>query len=411
MPQHASPPARVSGGPGSARGSSPRGRRPSWLWLVAVVVLVGAVVVAVIAVGSGHSSPKESAAAEASRVKQANAANQSHRPSQANSASGSSVPSGPVAAAFAPYVDLTTKPVSDFQNPVPVATTNVILGFVVGARNSCDPLWAGLYPLDAAATDPLDLDARIAQLRQRNAQVTVSFGGQGRAELAIGCQDQTALAAAYKSVVDRYSLTSIDLDIEGNAASAEAVDERRATAIASVQASERAAGHALGVWLTLPIEPNGLDSSGQAVLKAMLAAKVSITGVNALTMDYGTDVPTGQTMADMAASSLTALERQLNQDYAAVGTPLSAAETWQRMGATAMIGQNDSEDENFSLADATTLIAFARTHHLAQLSIWSLNRDKSCAAGVDTSDASSNCSGVTQQPGQFSALFQAFAAA
>ena len=47
----------------------------------------------------------------------------------------------------------------------------------------------------------------------------MSFGGAANSELSIGCTDPQELTAAYQSVVDRYSATAIDLDIEGSVAS------------------------------------------------------------------------------------------------------------------------------------------------------------------------------------------------
>jgi chitinase len=314
-----------------------------------------------------------------------------------------------VPSSFAPYVDVTATPQFGFEDPTQSAASNVVLGFVVSTPTSaCQPSWGASYSLSSAG-GTLDLDRRIARLRQRGGQASISFGGADNSELAIQCTDPTALTAAYKSVVDRYSATSIDLDIEGDAASAGAVDARRATAIADLVTAEHAAGHTLAVWLTLPVSPSGLTSTGQAVLDAMLAAKVPITGVNALTMDYGIAVPAGQTMADLAESSLTALQRQLVSSYAKAGTTLSVDAAWSRIGATPMIGQNDTVPERFSLADATTLLAFARSHHLLRLSMWSLNRDRDCGPNyANVEVVSPNCSGVSQSTNAFTAVFEPF---
>ena len=65
----------------------------------------------------------------------------------------------------------------------------------------------------------------------------VSFGGAANSELSIGCTDPTALAAAYTAVVDRYSLNTIDLDIEGSVGLDPGVNQRRAQAIATMTAT------------------------------------------------------------------------------------------------------------------------------------------------------------------------------
>jgi chitinase len=314
-----------------------------------------------------------------------------------------------VPSSFAPYVDVTATPQFGFEDPTQSAASNVVLGFVVSnPKSACEPSWGASYSL-AAAASTLDLDRRIARLRQRGGQASISFGGADNSELAIECTDPAALTAAYKSVVDRYSATSIDLDIEGDTASADPVDARRATAIADLVTAERAAGRNLDVWLTLPVSPTGLTSTGQAVLDSMLAAKVPIAGVNALTMDYGIAVPTGETMADLAESSLTALQRQIVSSYAKAGTTLSVDAAWSHIGATPMIGQNDTAPERFSLADAARLLEFAREHHLLRLSMWSLNRDRDCGPNyANVEIVSPNCSGVSQSTNAFTSVFEPF---
>ena len=81
-------------------------------------------------------------------------------------------------------------------------------------------------------------------------------------------------------------------------------------------------------------------------------------------MDYGIAVPAGQTMADLAESSLTGLQHQMMSAYAKAGLTLTTDLAWQHIGATPMIGQNDTVAERFQLIDARALLDFARTHHL-----------------------------------------------
>ncbi len=163
------------------------------------------------------------------------------------------------------------------------------------------------------------------------------------------------------------------------------------------------------MWLTLPVGPAGLTDTGRAVLSSMIAAHVSLAGVNALTMDYGQPLLADQTMAGLAESSLEALEAQVNTAYASAGTSLSTEATWQHLGATPMIGQNDTASERFELADAKQLVAFAQAHHLRQLSMWSLNRDQTCGPNyANVEVVSPNCSGVNQAAGAFTTIFKPF---
>jgi chitinase len=311
---------------------------------------------------------------------------------------------------FAPYVDVTATPTYAFED-AGSGPADAILGFVVSSKTDpCDPSWGSAYTMDEAS-EQLDLDRRVARLDQVGGRVTVSFGGAANSELAIGCTDVTELAAAYRSVVERYSIDTIDLDVEGVTASAPAVVQRRAQAIAAVVASERAAGRHLDVWLTLPVATSGLTAEGLAVLRDTLAAGVDPAGVNAMVMDYGVPVPTGDTMADLAEQALTALHTQVQAAYGDAGRSLSEDEAWQHVGATPMIGQNDVPGEVFDLEDAHQLLAFARTHQLRQLAMWSANRDQVCGPNYpDVQVVSDQCSGVEQTTGGFAAVFGKFAA-
>jgi chitinase len=312
-------------------------------------------------------------------------------------------------AAFAPYVDVTATPMYAFEDPTQSKAGDVVLGFVVSAAHAaCTPSWGSAYSLDAAAAT-LDLDRRIARLRQRGGQVSVSFGGQANAELATACTNRADLTDAYRSVVDRYNPAAVDLDVEGAAASAPLVNARRAAAIAAVQQARAKDGHPLAVWLTLPVTPSGFTPQALGVLDALLAAHVDVAGVNAMTMDYGVPLPSGATMADVATVALTAVHDQVITAYGKAGINLSDGEAWQRVGATPMIGQNDVTTERFELTDAAALVTFLQSKRAARLSMWSLNRDQSCGPNyANVSIVSDACSGVSQKAGQYASTLAEF---
>jgi chitinase len=299
---------------------------------------------------------------------------------------------------FAGYADVTATPQYAFESASAKAANDVVLSFVVASSaTSCTPSWGGSYSLEQAASS-LDLDRRIARLEQKGGGAIVSFGGQKNAELATACTDASSLEHAYKSVVDRYSLRTIDLDIEGTALSDADTRVRRAQAVAELQSSEREAGHPLAVWLTLPVSPTGLTQDGTDTVAAMLAAGVDIAGVNAMTMDYGSAKPANMSMLKASENALTATERQLGVLYKEAKTPLSDATLWSKVGVTPMIGVNDTPGETFTLADAAALNAFAHEKGVGRVSMWSLNRDQSCGPNyVDTQTVSDSCSGIDQK--------------
>lgn len=298
---------------------------------------------------------------------------------------------------FASYVDVTATPRFAFENLGGTSTKDAVLSFVVSSKSdACEPTWGTAYTLDEARGS-LDLDRRIARLQQQGGTVAVSFGGQANSELAVGCTDATALKNAYASVVDRYKIGTIDLDLEGSGLSDRDASARRASAIAALQQERRAAGKSLAVWLTLPVAPTGMTSDGTDAIEAMLKAKVDIAGVNVMTMDFGGAKNAKTSMAKAAESAVSSAQRQLGVLYDRAKLHQSDPSLWAKLGATPMIGQNDVKEEVFSIADAASFNAWAVSNGLGRMSMWSANRDKACGSNyVDLSVVSDACSGVAQ---------------
>ena len=299
---------------------------------------------------------------------------------------------------FAGYVDVTATPTYEFEThggsttpPTPCSPSSSRR-----RRMPARPSWGTAYTIDQAG-DTLDLDRRIARLQQGGGAIAVSFGGLLNDELAVNCTDEVRLEAAYASVLDRYKVGTIDLDLEGAGLTDSAAVDRRATAIAALQKQRRAAGDPIAVWLTLPVAPTGMTEDGTDAVGAMLDAGVDLAGVNAMTMDYGSSLTEGDSMAEASEKALTATQRQLGVLYSRADITLGDATLWAKIGATPMIGQNDVADEVFSLKDAKRLNAWATDKGLGRMSMWSANRDKTCGSNyTTTSIVSDACSGVDQ---------------
>jgi len=309
---------------------------------------------------------------------------------------------------FASYVDVTSTPTFAFEQIGETPHRDAILSFIVSSpSDACTPSWGGAYTL-SQASDTLDLDRRIARLQQQNGNVAVSFGGLNNDELAVKCTDANALAKAYKSVIDRYNIDTIDLDLEGNGLTNTDAGARRATAIAKLQSERRAQGKKLAIWATLPVTPQGLSEDGTNAVSQLLGKKVDLAGVNAMTMDYGQSRAAGQSMLAASESALTQTKRQLGILYQNSGTKLNDATLWSKIGATPMIGQNDIPKEIFSLSDARDFNRFALSHGIGRMSMWSANRDVVCGSNyVDVKVVSDSCSGVKQDKHAFAALLGA----
>jgi chitinase len=186
---------------------------------------------------------------------------------------------GPTAKSWAvPYVDVTLTPTFEFQDPVANPANDVALAFVVAdPKDGCSPSWGGAYSPDEAGAS-LELDRRIGQLRSAGGNVMLSVGGQSNTELAVACTDQARLTDAYRQLIRRYDIDTLDLDIEGTAVADQPSLQRRATALAALQGERRAAGHPLAVWLTLPVAPDGLTADGLGAVRSTLEGGVSLRG-------------------------------------------------------------------------------------------------------------------------------------
>jgi chitinase len=310
---------------------------------------------------------------------------------------------------FAAYVDVTAWPAHPFETPAGPAQANVILSFIVAdASARCTPTWGGYYTL-AEASEELELDRRISQLRLTGGDAAVSFGGQLGDELATVCTDAERLYDAYRSVVDRYQLTGIDLDLEGATLSDTAAATRRAEAVARLQADAVADGRALTVWVTLPVASTGLTAEGQAALATLLSSGVDLAGVNGMTMDFGVTTSVEEPLSDVVLQAATALHTQVKDGFARAGQPLGDRAAWTRVGITPMIGQSDVATEQLTLADAEVVNAFARTQGVGLVAMWSLNRDSTCRHPLPTvlSVVQTSCSGIDQGSASFAEVLAA----
>lgn len=308
---------------------------------------------------------------------------------------------------FAPYVDVSSTPQFDFQDPEASPATNVVLSFVVAKQDDhCTPAWGAQDTLDSASTT-LDLDRRITLLRERGGDVIVSFGGAANHELADVCTDPSALADAYRAVVSRYRLTTIDLDLEGVTLGDAAAMKRRATAIAQVQGEQRRAGKHLAVWLTLPMTSSGLQPEGVAAIDAMLAGKVDLAGVNVMAMEFGNSRPAGMSFAAASLAGIDATATQLVGSYRRIGKRVTRSEAYHHVGVTPMIGQNIFPADILDVDGAEALHKGALSRGVKRFSMWSLNRDRQCAGNIDSTVVNDICSGVSQTTMQFSRIFGA----
>jgi hypothetical protein len=129
------------------------------------------------------------------------------------------------------------------------------------------------------------------------------------------------------------------------------------------------------------------------LLTGAASARVQISAVNVMAMDYGdanAPNPAGM-MGTFAIDAATATDAQV-----ASVLGISDAAAWSKVAVTPMIGVNDQSDEIFMLSDAQQLVSFAAAKHLAWLSMWSAGRDQQCSGA--SGSAQPTCSGISQAP-------------
>lgn len=316
------------------------------------------------------------------------------------------VPGAPLNARwFASYYDVTLESGGQLaRSAFNDSVGGAVLSFVVAAdTHDCTPTWGKAYSLDDAA-QTFQLDRRVERVRRAGKPLAVSFGGAINTELAAACSNVTALTDAYRTVMDRYRIDVMDLDIEGEMLTDKDASLRRGEAVARLQQERRSNGGSLDVWLTLPVSPQGLTADAIAEVTRMLTAGVDLSGVNVMTMNYGTG-GTGASLSSLTADALQATDTQLTALWQAQRIALPQGGAWALLGATPMIGQNDSDGEKFTIDDARALNAFATAHGMARLSMWSLNRDRTCGTNhPNVTVVATSCSGVDQAGLSFASL-------
>ena len=262
------------------------------------------------------------------------------------------------------------------------------IAFII-ADDHQNPAWDGRFAME---TD-LYKD-QITEIRKRGGNVIVSFGGGGGTELALVEPDAKKLETKYQSVIDRYQLTWLDFDVEGDALAKTDVNQRRNAVLADLQAKNPG----LIISYTLPVDPDGIPKDGLKLLADAKAQGVKVYSANVMTMDYGAHFSKGKQMCDVAiASALKAREQCVAIDPA------------MQIGLTPMIGNNDEKGEVFTLVDAEALRNWAETQPwVCSLSFWASNRDN----GKPTHRQDDNTtSGIKQNRWDFTATFKPFTTA
>ena len=254
------------------------------------------------------------------------------------------------------------------------------LAFILSGRG-CTPLWDGTRPLSGGSDA-----STIAAIRAAGGDVSVSFGGWSGRKLGTACKTTAALTAAYDQVVTAYGLVAVDIDIEHTEISSARVRTRVVAALAALQSLHPD----LQISITFGTTPTGPDRAGTSLIADAARIGFQPYAWTIMPFDFGVPEP------DMGTTSIAAAEGLHTALMSAYGEGSAAA--YAHMGISSMNGDTDEADETVSPADFQTIEDYARSVHLARLTFWMVNRDRSCPTGVPAGDT---CSGIAQAPDAF----------
>jgi hypothetical protein len=259
------------------------------------------------------------------------------------------------------------------------------IAFIIADRQG-NPAWDGRWAMEENRYAD-----QINAIRARGGDVIASFGGEAGTEIAIAETNVLALASKYQSVIDRYKLTWLDFDIEGNALSNAGANGRRNAALAGLQARNPG----LIISYTLPVDPDGISAESQSLLADAVARGVKVHSANVMTMDFGAHFSKGKKMSEVSIASALKAHEQCQ----AISTDI-------QIGLTPMIGQNDEHSEVFTTDDAVTLKRWAEEQPwVCSLSFWAVNRD---AGHLGKDKTGNDTSGVPQTPWEYTVIFKSF---
>ncbi|MFI1169097.1 glycosyl hydrolase family 18 protein [Streptomyces sp. NPDC020801] len=301
---------------------------------------------------------------------------------------------------FAPYFEAYSG-----DDPAVVAQNSgakyLSMAFVqTASAGSCTVYWDG----DTSQPIGTTFATSISTIRSRGGDVIPSFGGYTadttNTEIADSCTSVSSIAAAIENVITKYDLSRVDFDVEQDSLTNSAGIDRRNKAIAQVESWAAANGRHVQFSYTLPTNTDGLDSGGKGVLSNAVANGARIDVVNIMTFDYYTGATIQ--MANATETAAQGLETYLASLYPSK----TSAQLWAMVGVTEMPGIDDyGAAETFTQTDATTVLDWAKSKGINEISMWASERDNGGCPGTAGADS---CSGISQPTWYFSNAWAPF---
>lgn len=283
----------------------------------------------------------------------------------------------------APYLDITMPSPSLVDVAKATGQKTFTLAFVLADSTGCNPSWGGTIPLDDSR-----ILGDIKAFQALGGQVVVATGGAAGPYLEYTCPDATALANAYRKILDTIGTNSLDVDVETTIP-----QDTVNTALATLQAER---GTTISYTMRVQGDDYGMDPYSVTVLTSAAAHGVDVL-VNPMTMEFGTS------RADWGDAVIAAAQSTLGQ-LKQIWPGKPDADLKRQLGVTPMIGRNYN-GKIFQPDDATQLVQWATANHIGRLAFWSVGRDNgSCPGG----GVSPTCSSISQSQYQFTNIFAGF---
>ena len=253
----------------------------------------------------------------------------------------------------APYLQIASSDAGDMAADMKKTGDKFYTLAFLTPKSGCTPEW------EDGGDSVGAFSSQIKSLQSAGGNVIISFGGAAGGELAQKCTSVSSLTAAYAKVVSTYGVTRLDFDIEGSVLNNTSANSRRDQALAALQKQNPN----VQVDFTVPVDPTGVESNVQSLLKDAKSKGVKVKVVNIMTMDFGN----GQNALNDALSAAKDSAGQLAKLYG-----ISSSAAYGMLGLTPIAGHND-DNENFTQSNASTLESFAASHGVAELSFWEVD--------------------------------------
>ncbi|OUM57949.1 glycoside hydrolase family 18 protein, partial [Piromyces sp. E2] len=238
-------------------------------------------------------------------------------------------------------------------------------------------------------------DREIEDIRNNGGDIIISFGGYGGRELATVINDEDDLYNAYKSVIEYYNLSWIDLDIEGDNVMNEEANEHRNNVMLRLQNDYP---NLVITYCLQATYSTGITRDAMKILRHAKDIGLRVDVVNVMAMNYGSRTPNGDSyMGKYAIYTAQKAKEQLEK--------IGLYDT--KIGITPMIGKNDSKGLTFYPENAEEVLEFAKENDwIRLLAFWAINRDN--GDGEYAQNVSSKHSSIHQELFEFTTIFEQF---